>query len=195
MPPTLRKIMCRLVVSSLPWISILAVGLASVAVQAQETGEIDREKAIKAAYLYNFGRYVQWPAESTARAQSPFVTGVLEADPIVEVLEEVAKRKKIHGRPIVIKHFASIAKYTPCQILFIASTVDPAERKAAIHKFQKSAVLLVGEDPGFARQGGMVNFSVNDNRIHIEINLDISKEAGLEISSKLLSLAKVVATR
>ncbi len=156
------------------------------------SSEINREYAIKAAYLYQFSRYVEWPANSFASDTSPLIIGVLGADQFGGILEEIARTKKIDGHPIEIRRFPTMADYTPCQILFVSSSVDPEEQSAAIQKTRGSGVLLVGEDAGFADRGGTINFFLDENKIRFEINAESAKQDRLKISSKLLSLAKIV---
>jgi hypothetical protein len=117
---------------------------------------------------------------------------VLGVDPFGGVLDEIARSKRIEGHTIVIRRFASMADYTPCHILFIAASVSPEEKAAAIQKARGSAVLLVGEEPGFADEGGMINFFMDENKIRFEINTENAKQDRLKISSKLLSLAKII---
>lgn len=154
----------------------------------------NREHVIKAAYLHQFGRYVRWPAKTTADPEKQFVIGVLGTSPVAGILKDLAKTKKLDDRQVVVKQFNRLEEYTTCHVLFVAASASDKEKKLAIHRFQNSSVLLVGEEPGFASQGGMINLALIDNRIRIEINLETARQAGLEISSKLLSLAKIVAT-
>jgi hypothetical protein len=160
--------------------------------QADDNEDINREYAIKAAYLYQFGRYVQWPADSFANAQAPLVIGVLGTDPFGNILEEIARTKRIEGRPIVIRRFATVAEYTACHILFVTASVSPEQKAAAIQKVQGTPTLVVGEEPGFAEHGGTVNFFLEENKIRFEINTEVAKQDQLKISSKLLSLAKII---
>ena len=160
--------------------------------QSDESAETNREYAIKAAYLYQFSRYVQWPASAFANENSPLVIGVLGADPFGNILEEIAKTKRIEGRPIAIRRFATMADFKPCHILFISSSVSPEQKEAAIQKAKHAPILLVGEEPGFAEQGGTINFFFDENKIRFEINATAVKHDQLKISSKLLSLAKIV---
>lgn len=92
----------------------------------------------------------------------------------------------------MVKRFPSMAAYTPCHILFIPSSVGPEEQAAAIRKTHGLPVLLVGETPDFAEQGGDVNFFIEDNRVRFEINREAAMRQRLKISSKLLGLAKIV---
>jgi len=188
----LRAIMRGLVASAALWTMIFAADASFLHAQTDEGGLINREYAIKAAYLYQFGHYIQWPADSFADEQSPFVIGVLGADPFGDALEEIARDKKIAGRPIVIERFASIADYKPCHILFVSSSASSGDKSAAIQKRQPFPVLLVGESPGFAEQGGTIDFIIEANRVRFEVNMEVAKREQLKISSKLLSLAKII---
>jgi hypothetical protein len=166
----------------------------TVCANAQQGGVIDREYSIKGAFLYNFGRYVQWPAAAFADAQAPFVIGVLGADPFGAVLDEIANSAKVDGRTVVAKRFATLAEYSPCHILFIAASTDSKVKSEALAKLQNKGVLLVGEETGLVEQGAVVNFYVENNKVRFEINVGTAKQQQLKVSSKLLSLAKIVGT-
>jgi hypothetical protein len=160
--------------------------------QSEESPEVSREYAIKAAYLYQFGRYVQWPDSAFANERSPLVIGVLGVDPFNGILDEIARTKRIEGRQIVIRRFQTMAEYKPCHILFVSASVTPEQKAAAFEKAQGSPLLLVGEEPGFAEHGGKINFFLDENKVRFEINMEVAKQDRLKISSKLLSLAKIV---
>jgi len=179
----------------LAWCVMLAVAAPLARAQTEEETEANREYAIKAAYLYNFGRYVEWPPEGFESSGAPFVIGVLGKDPFGAVLDEIAGSKRIEGRRIAVRRFATMAEYTPCQILFVAASASPQQKAAALQKAQESAVLLVGEGSGFAKQGAVVNFFVESTRVRFEINTEAARRAQLKISSKLLSLAKIVGNK
>jgi hypothetical protein len=189
-----RRWRSGLSLSAVAWATLVLGVVGQVRAQTEEAGEINREYAIKAAYLYQFGRYVKWPERSFADRNSPLVIGVLGNDPFVGLLDEIARTKRLDGRPIVIRRFASMAQYTPCHILFVPASVGAAEEAAAIRRLRGGPTLLVGEEPGFAEQGGTVNFFPEENKIRFEINTDAAREGQLKISSKLLSLAKIVGT-
>ncbi len=190
--PTQRKNMRIFLSAAAFFILIIAGWNSHLQGQTSEGAVVNREYAIKAAYLYNFGYYVAWPENTFADDQAPFAIGVLGADPFGDVLDEIARTKKIAGRQIVIKRFASMEDYQPCHILFVTSSARAADSLAAIQKAHFYPVLLVGESPGFAEQGGTINFFIEENRVRFEVNMEVAKQEQLKISSKLLSLAKIL---
>ena len=187
----------RLTLAAVACAAVLACGARPLCAQSTQAADINREYTIKAAYLYQFGHYVEWPAETFADGQAPLVIGVLRNDALGnlvldDILKEIARTKSIGGRPIVVAHFPSMAQYTTCHILYVPATAGPDEQAAAIRQVGQSPVLLVGEQPGFAALGGTVNFIVENNKIRFEINTATAARQRLKISSKLLSLAKLV---
>jgi hypothetical protein len=175
-------------------VSLLLVDHLSAQVSPQSAGEIDREYTIKGAFLYNFGRYVQWPAAAFVDDQAPFVIGVLGADPFGTVLDNIAGTAKVDGRAVVAKRFATLADYSRCHILFIAASADAKVKTEVLAKLQKKGVLLVSEEAGLVQQGAVVNFYIENNKVRFEINIDAAKQQQLKVSSKLLSLARIVGT-
>ncbi len=154
---------------------------------------INREYRLKAAFLYNFGRYVHWPPA----AGNQYVIGVLGKDPFGDALREIEKVGTVEGKKIVVHRFNSIADYVPCQTLFISRLASDGKEpvgnrlQAALAKTAGAPVLLVGESPGLATQGAMVNFLVQGNIVKMEINRKAAEDAGLKISSELLGLKSV----
>ncbi len=172
----------------------LAGGLVqgASAQQPAEEALINREYPLKALFLYNFGGYIQWPADAFAGDQAPFVIGVLGPAPLEKTLQELAATKTIAGRRIVVEQFSSANKIRPCQILFVTRNVSQQQQRAALEQLKNQRVLIVGETEGFAGQGGSVNFFIESNKVRFEINPESAKQHQLKISSKLLSLAKIV---
>jgi phosphohistidine swiveling domain-containing protein len=162
---------------------------------SQQGGVIDREYSIKGAFLYNFGRYVEWPAAAFADDHAPFVIGVLGTDPFGTVLDEITNSAKVDGRTVVAKRFATLDQYSPCHILFIPASTDAKVKADALAKLQNKGVLVVGEEDGLVRQGAVVSFYIENNKVRFEINVQTAKQQQLKVSSKLLSLAKIVDAR
>jgi hypothetical protein len=176
--------------------TIVTLGLmaaAAPATLAEVPGEalINREYAIKAAYLFNFASYVTWPKGTFPDEQAPFLIGEIGDTPIDPYLDRIAARKKVNGRPIVVGHFDSPKDYQPCQILFVGG-LSESQQRAVLQQVEKAPVLVVGETPGFAQHGGIVNFYIAENNVRFEINRDAAEKRNLKISSKLLALARIV---
>jgi hypothetical protein len=167
--------------------------LAEMDVSAEEASR-QLEYAVKLAYLCNFGRYVEWPSNADSEQDdSDLVIGVLGDAPLSEAIEELRKSgRTINGRPIIVRHFASLKDYQPCQILFIAKTVPPEQQEAAIETLRGQPVLLVGETATFTAQGGCISFYRDGDTVRFEVNLDAVRNRQLQLSAKLLGVAKVM---
>ena len=150
-----------------------------------------REYEIKAAFLYNFTKFVDWPAQTFANANAPIVIGVLGDSPCAQALERLVKDRKVNGRTIVVRQIASAGEAKVTHMLFVGSAHEAqfAGLKPAIESLP---VLTVGESPGFATLGGAVDFVPQGDKIRFEINIGVAERAGLKISAQLQKLATVV---
>jgi hypothetical protein len=174
----------------------LVMLVASRPLASAQEGVIDREPEIKAAYLYNFGRYVEWPAESAAAGTSgAFVIGVVGDTPVLTPLRTIAATKKVGGRPITLIEMKGEADYRPCQLLFVPAGQDPEVVKAIVKKSREAPTLVVGEEEGFALKHGHIGFYTEQNNMKFEINGAGAERSGLKISSKLLTLGRIVGDR
>jgi hypothetical protein len=160
--------------------------------QEDEETAVSRESRIKAAYLYQFGRYVDWPAKAFPDAKAPFMIGVLENDPISSDLIQIAKIKKIQDRPIQIRRFASAADIRACHILYLPASVTPEVQKEVLHRLAGTYTLTVGESSEFLNMGGIVRFFMEENNIRVQIARKAAEREGLSISAKLLQVARVL---
>lgn len=172
------------------------IGLAPApAVRAEE---IDEEKALKvqAAYLFNFAKFIEWPDEAFEDKHAPFVIGILGDDPFGKILDDTIKDKQIAHRPVQVRRFRQgepMAEGEPgnCHILFIANS-ERHRLKQVLAEWTDQPVLLVAGIPDFAREGGMIGFVLENQRIIFEINRDALDKAGLRASAGLLKLARIV---
>ena len=146
------------------------------------------EYQLKAAFLLNFAKFVEWPPAALAKATSPMVLGILGENPFGAVLERTIRDKTINSRPLVIKEFRSPAEATNCHMLFIGAS-EKARLPEILAGLRGASVLTVGETDRFTENGGIINFVRQGNKIRFQINEVAAKSAGLRISSKLLSLA------
>jgi hypothetical protein len=146
------------------------------------------EYQIKAAFLFNFARFVQWPTNAFAAATSPLIIGVLGENPFHNDLALTLRNKSVDDHPLVIKEFSSATDATNCHILFISASEKP-RLPTIINGLKGSPVLTVGQMDQFTESGGMINFVLQGSKIRFQINNDAASAAGLKISSKLLALA------
>lgn len=177
-------------------IALAAIGLAGLsarALAAEATVNPPNEYTVKAVFLYSFGRYVQWPEAAFASASEPFVIGILGEDAFDGALDEIAAKKTIQGRPIVVQRFAALPDYRPpCHILFVSRSVSADEQAALLGQNATQPVFIVGETPGYAERGANANFFVDGERIRFELNVQTARHAQLRMDAKLLSLGKAV---
>jgi len=146
------------------------------------------EYQIKAAFVYNFAKFVKWPPQTFANPDSPIVIGVLGENVFGGELEHTLRNKTFNNHPFQFKEFHSMTEATNCQVLFIS----PSEQKRLpqiLSGLHGTGVLTVSEMDHFIEAGGMINFVIEENKVHFQINNDAAEKAGLTISSKLLSLA------
>jgi hypothetical protein len=170
-----------------------------MALNAQNTSG-SAEYLIKAGFIYNFANLVQWPSSSFAQPDSPIVIVILGEDHFGTTLDRALEGKKVNARSFVIKRAKSISELQralgpqkDCQILFVSSSEMP-HLTDAIQMLKGVPVLTIGETPGFARNGGIINLILEDNKVRFEVNVAAAKEADLNISSRLLALARIVQT-
>lgn len=149
------------------------------------------EYQVKAVFIYNFTRFIDWPAAAFESAGSPFTIGILGEDPFGNALEEAVGSEKVNNHSIVIKRFATVKEVTACQILFINSK-DAEYIKNTISELKDKSVLTVSDASNFASSGGVIGFFLENNKVRMQINTEAAKAASLVISSKLLSLSKVL---
>jgi hypothetical protein len=152
------------------------------------------EYQVKAAFLYSFAKFVQWPPEAFAAPGDPFVVGVLGEDPFGRILDETLAGKTVLDRPIQVRRFGSPEEAGQAHIVFVGGSEEP-ERLRMLKALRGRAVLSAGEADGFARSGGIVGFTTREKRVRFEINLARADEARLKISSQLLKLATIVSPR
>jgi hypothetical protein len=178
-------------------IAIVPLLLATMALNAQNTSG-STEYLIKAGFIYNFANLVQWPSSSFAQPDSPIVIVILGEDHFGTTLDRALDGKKGNARSFVIKRARSISELQrtlgpqkDCQILYVSSSEMP-HLSDAIQMLKGVPVLTIGETPGFARNGGIINLILEDNKVRFEVNVAAAKEADLNISSRLLALARIV---
>jgi hypothetical protein len=165
---------------------------AMVAAQGTDTALINREYAIKAAFMYHFLLYVEWPKESQPADKQPFVIGMVQTNPFGAMLDKVAAEKTVGGHPIEIRVLGPSDLIDPCHILFVPRQLPRAQLDALLRASRSSAILLVGETDDFIDRGGDVQFFVEGNKVRFAFSAELAKHGSLKVSSKLLALAKIM---
>ena len=149
------------------------------------------EYQVKAAFLFNFAKFVEWPSSNLPDPSAPLRICILGRDPFGEELRNITKEKTVSGRKLQIDQVVDLRQARTCQILFIASS-EKAQLKETLDALQGANVLTVSDTNGFLEQGGMINFVLENDRVQFGVNRKAAEKAGLKISSKLLSVAKLV---
>lgn len=149
----------------------------------------DVEKAseyeLKAAFLFNFAKYVEWP-DQAAGAPPPLCIGVVGHDPFGATLENLLAGKTVHTRPIGLRRFPSIDAVSDCHVVFVSASAEPP---AAPDTWSRPGVLTVGETEAFLERGGVIAFAMEAGKLRFNVNAAAAERAGLKLSSQLLKLA------
>jgi len=149
------------------------------------------EYQVKAAFLFNFAKFVEWPPNSFSDASAPLRICVFGQDPFGQELRDITNEKTVNGRKLEVSNVADLQQARKCQILFISSS-EKKRTQQMLTGLSGMGVLTVGDTKGFAEQGGMINFVLENDRVQFEVSRKAAEQAGLKISSKLLSVAKLV---
>lgn len=151
---------------------------------------LQREYEIKAAYLYNFINYIDWPDNAFPAPGGTITIGIIGRNPFDAALD-VLNGKQVKGRTLALKQITDMKDLDQCQIVFINSS-EKDRLPELLGRLKDSRALTVSEIDGFAQQGGIINFISEHNKVRFEINPDAARRLGLNISSELLKLAKLV---
>jgi hypothetical protein len=178
--------------SAIHW--VLAMCLAASlppasTLRAQSVGTSEYD--VKAAFLFHFAQFVEWPAETFKNADAPLTFCTIGEDPFRGRLDESVKGKFIGKRALVVRHMKEREQIGSCQVLFL-SAAEKKKQAEYLSSANGHAVLTVGETENFTRQGGIIGFFLENNKVRFEINVETASKARLEISSRLLLLAKNV---
>jgi hypothetical protein len=165
----------------------LACGWAAGEDQRSGVDEYD----VKAAFIYNFTQFTEWPSAALPADNAPMVIGIIGEDPFGKTLEDVVSVASVRGRKLVVKHLRPTDDLKNCQILFFGRS-EKDRVPMWLKQVKGSHALTVSDISGFAQQGGMVNLLLVNKSVKMEINQEAAEAAGLQISAKLLKLARLV---
>ena len=166
-------------------LGLLVLGTAATSAWAQS------EDQIKAAFLFNFARYVEWPDSAFSGPSAPVRICMAGADDFATIVSQAVGGKSVGDRAVDVVSGIGLADASACHILYVGAGLD-GDASAVASSVSGGNVFTVADREGFAKTGGIANFMRADNKVRFEINPGAAKQAGLKISSRLLRLAKVV---
>ena len=150
--------------------------------------KVPKEYQLKAAFLYNFAKFVQWPDKSFSDTTSPLVIGVLGQNPFGNELEKAVQGRTANGRAIIVRQIQKVDAAHAVQLLFVPASDD--SRLTELKEIcQTQGILVVGESTNFIKRGGMVAFKVEGDNLRFEVNTSAAAGAELKFSAQLLKLA------
>jgi hypothetical protein len=173
--------------------SLAIVLLLPVAAMAAGDQTID-EYQLKAAFLYNFTKFVEWPPEVFNSPQDALGVCILGKSSIAKALEQAVSGKLAEERKLVIRQVSDLREVVSCQILFVSSS-SRMRWRSILGDPKSIGILTVGETDGFISEGGVINLKNEDGKVRIQINVAAADRQKLRISSRLLSLAQLVKTQ
>jgi hypothetical protein len=163
------------------------IALAALCCGAVARAEVSREYQVKAAFLFNFAQFVQWP-DAAMTADEPLIIATVGTDPFEGMLDKAVAGKTIGKHRIEVHHAGSAQDIGKCHLLFVPAGQNAGEIISAVGN---KAVLMVGESDNFTDAGGDIRFFLEDGKIRFEIDPDSTSRGGLKVSSKLLNLARI----
>lgn len=149
------------------------------------------EYQVKALFLMNFTKYVDWPDTAFAETNAPIIIGVYGVNNFGDDLPKAVAGRNANGRSIVIRQIDNTNDLAKCQVLFISRSEEKTQGEI-LNQLKSSPLLTVGETEQFTAQGGAISFVMKDGKVRLKINLSAARQANLQLSSKLLSVADVV---
>ena len=153
--------------------------------------EAPTEYQVKAAYLFNFLKFVEWPGDPLADTHGRWVIGIVGDNPFGDELTQIVSGKTIQGHELLVRRFQPGEDLRACHVLFISAS-EKKRLPSVLATLSGSSVLTVGDMDHFIESGGMIQFVMEEKRVRFAIDVGTSSQARLKVSSKLLSLARTV---
>jgi hypothetical protein len=184
--PGMRALVVCLLLTMLAMLAMLAPKAASAQNELQAP-----EPRVKAAFLFKFGSYVEWPAGTFASASAPFTIGVMDADALADELTAIVAGRSMDGRPVVVRKFHSGDPTAGFNVVFIGKAGD-RKLADALSSMKGRATLAVTESENALELGSMINFVIVDGKVRFDVALPPVEAGNLKISSRLLAVARKV---
>jgi len=156
--------------------------------QAQEVEFSEYE--VKAGFIYNIAKFIEWPKDTFSDAKKPITLCIVGTNPFGSALDTIAN-KTVQNRTLVIKHMRKSNDLRTCHMLFVSAS-EKGNLSQILEMLAGASTCTIGDTGGYAQQGIMINFLIEEEKIRFEINIERARRAKLTISSKLLKLAKTI---
>ena len=170
--------------------ALITAGAMTLAIPSMRGQTPVPERNVKAAFLFNFVKFVTWPADSSRGVDDPLTLCVVGNDPIGDELQRLLSAANTNTRPLKLERVEESQAFRRCNVIFFGN--DQARQRELLSAIAGLPILTVGEALQFGRWGGMISFVVENDRVRFDINQDAAARAGLKINSKLLALARSV---
>jgi hypothetical protein len=152
---------------------------------------LTQEYDLKAAFMFHFTQFVDWPPEALPAGNTPFTIGILGEDPFGRSLDEIVANEAVGGHKLLVRRFQDVNQIDSCQILFISAS-ETSRLEHILSSLHRRSILTVGETREFALRSGMIGFVISEKRLRLAVNLAAANAARLTISSKLLRQSQIV---
>jgi len=176
-------------------LKLVSAGTATIAVLVLSSGSAQADSAleyrVKAAFLYNFAKFVEWPQGSFSSEQAPVQLCLVGRDPFGEVLDLTLEGRTVNGREVVVERNHDLATLGDCHIVFVGRSSGESLARV-MQRVGGTGVLTVGESDAFYDLGGIIRFVVDEGKVRFDVNAGEAELASLKVSSQLLKLARMV---
>ncbi len=170
---------------------LVLVALAGSAAPCAGAEPASKTAQVEAAFLFNFAKFVEWPAAAFPSPEAPIVIGVLGEDPFGTALDELGRGELIRGRPLAVKRSPRLADLLDCQLVFISRS-EAAHATDILKTIGAKPILTVGDFDGFGQSGGIIQFYLDGTKLRFLINPTVAQNAELKLSAQLLSVGKLI---
>ena len=170
---------------------LLLTCTSAVTIRIIRAQEAPTEYQVKAAYLFNFLKFVEWPGDAPADTHGRWIFGIVGENPFRDELTQIITGKTVQGHELEVRQFQSGEDFRDCRVLFISAS-EKKRLPTMLAALNGSSVLTVGDMDHFIESGGMIQFVMEEKRVRFAIDISASSRARLKVSSKLLSLARTV---
>lgn len=176
---------------NLLFVSFIFIGAIGSPSPTPSQPESSRESKIKAGYLFNFAKFVEWPASDPKSTTDTIVIGIIGADPLGDYLDEAVQGKDIEGKSVTVKRFEAVEEITACHILFISAS-HRGNADEILESMRETSTLLVGANEDLFERGCHLSFVIKENKVKFKVNKSAAERVGLKLSSKILRVADEV---